>query len=90
MILNLLCRKFNYSTMARADPGFLYCGFKFARGGGGGVDLLILPDFSLIFPVFFFPKILHENEIFVLKGVSSATPLDPSLYGYLTDCRITG
>ena len=30
--------------LSRADPGFLDSGFKFCKGGGGGGDLLILPD----------------------------------------------
>ena len=43
------------------DPGFLDRGFKFIKGGGVGLDLLILPDYLLIFSDIL--KILHENEI---------------------------
>ena len=36
-------------SKARGDPGFLDRGFKFIKGG---VDLLILPDYLLIFSDF--------------------------------------
>ena len=32
------------------NPGFLERGFKFTKGGGGGFDLSILPDYLFIFP----------------------------------------
>ena len=46
-----------------ADPRFLDGGLIYK----GGFDLLILPDYLLIFPDFL--KILHENEIFSQRGV---------------------
>ena len=51
-------------------------GIQSIKGGGGGVDLLILL-YCLFFP--YFLKILHENGIILSQRRVQANPLDPPL-----------
>ena len=57
-----------------------------------GFDLLILPDYLLIFPNFL--KILHENEIILSQRGVQANHLNPlwirhCLFGSLTRCILS-
>ena len=72
-----------------ADLGFLDGGSIYKRG----FDLLILPDYLLIFPDFL--KILHENEIiFSQRGFKWSSkpfepPLDPPLQLLIKQTKIS-
>ena len=62
------------------DPWFLDRGFRFT-GGGGGVDLLIVPDY-LFFLIFL--KILHKNWIILSqRGFRTPWTLSGSATGIL-------
>ena len=78
MITLFCCAQFfkflSYYIQAGVDPGFLYRGFKFTKGGG--FNLLNVPDCLLFFLIFLiFLKILLKNWIILSQRGVWANPL---------------